>query len=158
MKRGNMKLQNRKGLSTIVATLIIILLTLVAVGIIWVVIRNVVEGGAEQIDVSEKCIAVSLEAVSVTEGSPGVYAVTLKRGADSEGDIGVKVNVFLGPTTSSGVLNFGAFGELDALGTVTKTITTVPTLAGGDKIEFTAFFKDDSGNEQFCSQTNEFTF
>ena len=38
---------NKKGLSTIVATLLIILLTLVAVGIIWIVIRNVVQTGTD---------------------------------------------------------------------------------------------------------------
>lgn len=156
-----MRIQNRKGLSAIVATLIIILLTLVAVGIIWVVIRNVVQGGAEQIDISQKCIAVSLEAVTVNEIASGVYAVTLKRGADSQGDLGVKVNVFSGATTSSGVINFGAFGDLDALGTVTRTVNTNTTtpVAGGDKIEFTAFFLDASGNEQLCPQaTQTFNF
>jgi len=153
-----MRIQNRKGLSTIVATLIIILLTLVAVGIIWVVIRNVVESGAEQVDISQKCLAVELSAVSVTE-SAGVYSVTLHRGSDSQGDIGVKVNVFSGLTTNSGVLEFGAFGDLDALGTVTKTVPeSGAILTGGDKIEFTAYFKDDSGDPQLCSHTYEETF
>ena len=153
-----MRIQNKKGLSEIVATLIIILLTLIAVGIIWVVIRNVVEGGAEQVDISQKCLAVELDAVTVNETSSGVYAVTLRRGSDSQGDVGVKVNIFQGIATSSGVLNFGAFGDLDALGTVTKTITTAPILAGGDKVEFTAFFQDVSGNEQLCPQTKSFSF
>lgn len=153
-----MRIQNKKGLSEIVATLIIILLTLIAVGIIWVVIRNVVEGGAEQVDISQKCLAVELDAVTVNETSSGVYAVTLRRGSDSQGDVGVKVNIFQGIATSSGVLNFGAFGDLDALGTVTKTITTAPILAGGDKVEFTAFFQDVSGNEQICPRTNIYNF
>ena len=157
-----MKLQNRKGLSTIVATLIIILLTLVAVGIIWVVIRNVVEGGAEQVDISQRCLAVELSAVTVNETSSGAYSVTLRRGSDSQGDIGVKVNVFLGTTTSSGVMDFGAFGDLDALGTVTKPVNTniapAVLVTPGDNVEFTAFFKDVSGNEQLCSRTNTYNF
>lgn len=37
------KKKDSKGLSTIVATLLIILLTLVAVGVIWIVVRNVME-------------------------------------------------------------------------------------------------------------------
>ena len=36
---------NKKGLSTVVTTLIIILLVLVAIGIVWVVIRGVIESG-----------------------------------------------------------------------------------------------------------------
>lgn len=156
MKRGSIGIQNRKGLSAIIATLLIILLTLVAVGIIWVVIRNVIQGGAESIDLSSKCIAVELNAVTVTDLGSGLYNVTLRRGSDSQGDIGVKVNVFQGPTTSSGVQDWGAFGELDALGTVTRP-TTIP-LTGGDKVEFTAFFRDASNNDQLCSQTNNFLF
>jgi len=158
MKRGSMKIQDRKGLSAIVATLLIILLTLVAVGIVWFVINNLIKSGAEQVEIGQKCVSVTLEAVIVTETSSGVYNVTLKRGADSQGDIGVKVNILLGTTTSSGVLDFGAFGDLDTLGTVTRTITTAPALAGGDKVEFTAFFQDASGNEQLCSLTNSFNF
>ena len=42
--------RGKRGLSTIVATLIIILLVLVATGIIWVVVRNDIKGNAEQID------------------------------------------------------------------------------------------------------------
>ncbi len=155
-----MRIENKKGLSEIVATLIIILLTLVAVGIIWVVIRNVVEGGAQQVDISQKCLAVELNAVTVNETSPGVYGVTLRRGSDGEEDIGVKVNVFSGQATSSGVIDFGAFGDLDALGTVTGSVdtNTATPVVGGDKIEFTAFFRDASGNEQLCPQTKSFSF
>ncbi|MEK6904296.1 MAG: hypothetical protein AABW87_01760 [Nanoarchaeota archaeon] len=163
MKRGGIKAQNKKGLSDIVTTLIIIVLSLVAIGIIWVVVRNLVESGAEQIDVSQKCLSVELSAVRVNESSSGVYDVTLKRGSDSQGDIGVKVNIFQGTTLNSGVLNFGAVGDLDAIGTTTKTVNTNADTAtpviGGDKIEFTAFFLDDaSGNEQLCSQTKSFPF
>ena len=39
----------KRGLSGIVATLLIILLVIVAVGIVWVVVRNVVQEGSEQI-------------------------------------------------------------------------------------------------------------
>jgi flagellin-like protein len=48
----------KKGLSAVVTTLIIILLVLVAVGIIWVVVRNVVEEGGSTIDLSVKCLDV----------------------------------------------------------------------------------------------------
>jgi cysteine-rich repeat protein len=41
--------KNSRGLSTVVATLLIILVTLVAVGIIWVVVKNVIQKNADQI-------------------------------------------------------------------------------------------------------------
>jgi hypothetical protein len=155
-----MRTQNKKGLSDIVTTLIIIVLSLVAIGIVWVVVRNLVEGGAEQIDINQKCLSVDLSAVTINETSSGVYSVTLRRGSDSEGDIGVKINIFSGITVSSGVLDFEPFGNLEALETSTKTIdtNTATPVVGGDKVEFTAFFQDASGNEQLCSQTQNFEF
>ena len=157
-----MRIQNKKGLSAIVATLIIILLTLVAVGIIWAVIRNLVEGGAGQVDLSSKCLNVELSGVNVTENAliPGNYSVTLRRGSDSQDDIGVKIAVFKGATENSGVLEFGDFGNLDALGTVTKPVVTVaPALiTEGDSIQFTAYFQDTSGDPQLCSHTYTYSF
>ncbi len=41
--------KNHKGLSAVVTTLIIILLALVAIGILWVVVRNIISEGAEEI-------------------------------------------------------------------------------------------------------------
>jgi len=38
---------NKRGLSTIVVTLIIILISLVAVGIVWVVVNNLIKGEQE---------------------------------------------------------------------------------------------------------------
>lgn len=45
---------NKKGLSTIVETLLIILLTLVAIGIIWIVVRNVVLGEMPQYKITKE--------------------------------------------------------------------------------------------------------
>jgi hypothetical protein len=149
-------MESKKGLSAIVATLLIILLTLIAVGIIWVVIRNVVESGAEQISVNTKCVAVSLEAVSVNETPAGVYAVTLRRGSGGENDLGgVKVNIF-NATGSSGIMDFGTINKAET--EIVTLPTTGTTVIDANKIEFTAFFIDASGNEQLCSQTSEFTF
>ena len=148
-------MENKRGLSAIVATLIIILLVLVAVGIIWVVVRNLIQGGAEQIDISTKCIAIDLRAVSVAPvvGEAGNYSVTLKRMAGGETIDGVKIALF-NETTNSGVLNeFEDFTVLE-----TRTETVVAGIANANKLEYTAYFLDASGNEKLCPQTNSFTF
>lgn len=148
-------MENKRGLSAIVATLIIILLVLVAVGIIWVVVRNLIQGGAEQIDISTKCIAIDLRAVSVASvvGEAGNYSVTLKRMAGGETIDGVKIALF-NETTNSGVLNeFEDFTVLD-----TRTETVVAGITNANKLEYTAYFLDTSGNEKLCPQTNSFTF
>jgi len=67
------------------------------------------------------------------------------------------VNIF-NSTESSGVIDFGA--TIDQLDTVTQPVDTTPSniVLNANKIEFTAYFVDASGNEQYCSQTGEFTF
>lgn len=148
-------MQNTKGLSEIVATLIIILLTLVAVGIIWVVIRGVVTSGTQQISVSAECTAVNLNAVSVVSGPSGTYNVTLHRAAGGDNTLaGIKVNIFDSNGTSSGPLDFGTLQQLG------QSTTSFPTtgIVNGHSIEYTPFFKDSSGNEQLCSNTQTFQF
>ncbi len=147
-------MENKRGLSAIVATLIIILLVLVAVGIIWVVVRNLIQEGAEQIDVSTKCIAVDVRAVSVAPvvGEAESYSVTLRRTAGGEAIAGVKISLF-NDTANSGVLNFTAISELE-----TTTETVVAGVTNADRLEFTVYFLDESGNERLCSQTNSYSF
>ena len=149
MERGKM---NKRGLDAVVTTLLIILLVLVAVGIIWVVVRNVVQQGSEQIEISSKCLAVDLRAVSVANTSLTDYSVTLNRRAGGDAIGGVKVSLF-NDTANSGVRDFGV--TLDELDTKTQTVVGV---TGANKLEFTVYFVDASGNEQPCSQTGTYTF
>ena len=148
-------MENKKGLSAIVATLIIILLVLVAVGIVWVVVRNVVQEGAEQIDISTKCIVIDLRAVNVVSvaGEAGNYSVALRRVAGGEAIAGVKIALF-NETANSGVLN----GFLDLSELETRTEKFAAGITDADRLEFTVYFEDESGNERLCSQTNSYSF
>ena len=147
-------MENKRGLSAIVATLIIILLVLVAVGIIWVVVRNVIQEGTEQVDISTKCIAVDVRAVSVAPvvGSPESYFVTLRRLAGGEVIGGGKISLF-NDTANSGVLNFQALSELG-----TETETVAAGITNASRLEYTVYFIDTSGNERLCPQTNSYSF
>jgi hypothetical protein len=145
---------NRRGLSAVVTTLIIILLVLVAIGIVWVVVRGVVEGGAGQIDITAQCLAVDMNAVGVVETSAGVYDVTLERSAGGDAIDGVKLVLF-NLTGNSAVLNFSA--GPDELETVTRSIDTGDT-GNATKLDYTVYFLDESGNEVLCTQTGHFNF
>ena len=152
-------MESKKGLSAIVATLLIILLTLIAVGIIWVVIRNVVESGAEQVDFGTRCIEVDLEAVAVNETSAGVYSVTLYRNAGGDDIGGVKVSVFNASLASSGPMDFGTINPLgQRTVSLNTSVTPATRVNNGNQVQFTAFFVDASGNEQACTQTGTFDF
>jgi len=153
MVRG--MITGKRGLSAVITTLIIILLVLVAVGIIWVVIGNLLQEGAEQIDISARCLAVDMSAVSVAEvaGEAGNYSVALKRSAGGDAIGGLKLTLF-NSTDNSGVIDLGT--ALDELETKTQKVAAVVTNA--NRLEYTAYFIDSSGNEQICAQTSTFNF
>ena len=148
-------MRNNKGLSDIVATLIIILLVIVAAGIIWVVVRNVVQSGAESVELGQKCFEVNLEYFGVEVEDPAVdnttYSVTLKRLAGGDEIAGVKVTLFNG-TENYGPVDFGSMNEL-----VTKTESVSAGILNANRIEYTPFFTDSAGEEVFC-QTRERIF
>ncbi len=64
-----MKIKGVKGLSSIVATLLIILLVLVAVGILWVVVKNVLQSGAEQISLGKFTLDLEIKQVQIVNDS-----------------------------------------------------------------------------------------
>ncbi len=75
-----MRRSDKKGLSTIVATLLIILLTLVAVGIIWVVVRNMISKDSENIDSRKFSIDLKILSVTKTTDSQTMVQVTRRPG------------------------------------------------------------------------------
>src|SRR3989344_5227029 len=67
----------KRGLSGIVTTLIIILLVLVAVGVIWVVVKNLVQKGSEQVELGQFALDLQIKSAQVEDGN--VTVVVVKR-------------------------------------------------------------------------------
>jgi len=83
--------KNNRGLSTVVTTLIIILLVLVAVGIIWGVVNNLLSKSSGTIESSTECLDLDVKATLITNNSAigngdDDYAITLKRSAAGSQD------------------------------------------------------------------------
>ena len=152
-------INNKRGLSAIVTTLLVVVLVLVAVGIVWGVVKNVLTSGSESVELGGKCMNIDIRAAQVTctDLNPDTCDVVIERtGAGSEEFVGLKI-VFRdsNSTTNSAVIDEP--GNVELL--VGKTISAVPTtLNNPDSIELTVYFKDLSGNEQICSQTTSFNF
>jgi len=92
-------MQDKRGLSAIVATLIIILLVLVAAGIIWVVVRNIISEGAEGIELGRFTFDLSIKSAYID----GTNVKVLIRRSPGGGDlIGVKF-IFFNSTDSISV-------------------------------------------------------
>jgi len=153
-KEDNM-ITNKRGLSTIVTTLIIILLVLAAIAIVWVVISNLVGEKSDEVSFQAKCLSIDVRATAV-ECSGGSCDVTLTRGAMGADDVidGVKL-VFSDGTETSDVIEVS--GDIEILGS--KTEEDIDSgLSNPDKVEVTVYFVDDSGNDQICPNPNPFEF
>ena len=149
-------IQNKKGLSAIVTTLLVILLVLVAVGIVWGVVAGVLRSGAGQLDVGAECLNIQIAAVSTTCGAAAeCNAVVERSGTSSEAVAGYKAVVKpAAGGTSSSVVNVE--GDLAPLATTIIPFTDAPI--GDGIIEVTVYFEDDSGAEQLCPEPSSFSF
>ena len=101
----------KRGLSTIVITLIIILISLVAVGIIWVVVRNVIQSGTEGIALGQFTLGADIINVNVDNSSNNV-SLSVKR-SSGEGEItGIKF-IFSDEADSEIITEKIALGKLE---------------------------------------------
>ncbi len=152
-------MKNNKGLSTIVTTLIIILLVLVAIGIIWSVVKGLLDDSKDDISNSQQCldIEVTVSKLSPTNATSETN-LTLKRTSTGMSDgVGTKV-VFYSEDGNTGVLYFGGESDptlLEPFETSTETFDLVnddAAIAGDEitQIELIPFFYNDNGAEVLC--------
>ncbi len=152
-------MNNKKGLSAIVATLLIILLTLVAVGIIWIVIRNVVQQGTEQISIDAMCVATIVDVTRVATTDNVTYEVTVVRRGGSDPIAGVKLVFTSADGKNSAVTEMDLEG-LKALESRTETVTisdydgTEPPV----RVSAVVYFLDSSNNPVLCNTATMHTF
>ncbi|MCX6746504.1 MAG: hypothetical protein NTU63_00005 [Candidatus Pacearchaeota archaeon] len=101
----------KKGLSTIVTTLIIIVLVLVAIGIVWIVVRNVIQTGTEGVGLSQFTLNAEIKDVTADNVSDNVN-LTVKRNP-GEGEISKIKFIFSIETDSEIVTEEVSLKELE---------------------------------------------
>ena len=160
-------IENKKGMSMIVITMIIILLVIVAVGILWFVVRGALTGGTEQFSLGSKCLSVDIEAsascnnatVAVPQNYFGNCTVRLERkpGGDDIGGVNlIFTNVARDANFIHDVSGNLAEFEIKTEGTDALPINVsfndaVAYVEDVGKMEVIPYFLDDSGNKQLCS-------
>jgi hypothetical protein len=97
-----MNKRDKKGLSTIVVTLLLIVLSLVAVGAVWLVVANVLKSGTQQTTSSVGQLFLSLEVQNVNMKSNGDVDVTVQRNTGA-GDL-KEINFIVSDGTNSKVI------------------------------------------------------
>jgi hypothetical protein len=155
---------DKKGLSTIVVTLILIVLSLVAVGAVWLIVNPMLKSSSSSADITSKCLAVSIDAIQVncSNGATNVMCgITLSRSGTGTDAIGGVKLIFKNSTngiSSTSVIDVS--GNIEAL--VTKRVNSVDTLVSitnrVSAVTVTPYFEDSSGNEKLCSQQSTFNF
>jgi hypothetical protein len=155
----------KKGLSTIVTTLIIILLVLAAIGIIWGPIKNLLTNSSNSLD-QTKCFSLNVQATKVTNatspgGSATSYLVTLKREDSGNGvdSAGAKL-IFYSAKNSSATIDFesdSGASMFTPLQVQTKTVSV--GFANATSVEVTPYYIDpNTGQKQVCTTSQSFDF
>ncbi|MBU2612667.1 MAG: hypothetical protein KKB62_03020 [Nanoarchaeota archaeon] len=155
-------MSKKKGLSTVVTTLIIVLLVLAAIAIIWGPIRNLLSTSTSSLN-QASCFEIELRATRVInitsaggEESNANYNVTLRRsgGASNVAEVGALL-IFYSETANTDPLDFG--DTLGPAGVKTRTILT--GVFNANKVEVVPYMVDpDSGEQIICSSSTTFEF
>jgi len=152
-------MNNKKAMSEVVTTVIMVVLALVAVAVIWTIINNLISDKGAQIGITQKCLDVKLnvESVSGCSGGNGCN-ISVKRAAGGDTLSGVRV-VLKSLTESSRVIDIPT--DIEQLGTVTLNATKLDgdgfNSSMTNKVELTVYFEDDSGETQNCPSTVTYT-
>jgi flagellin-like protein len=73
-------MQNKKGISEVVTTVLIVLLTIVAIAILWGFLQPLFTKSGVKVQMAEQCLSVSLEVTScVNNAATGPTNVSVKR-------------------------------------------------------------------------------
>lgn len=145
-------MQGKQGVSAIIVTVIIVGLALVAAGVVWAVINNIIGTKVESADLNSKCLDVDVKATATTCDATECD-VSLSRGVGSVSIDGVKL-IFYEGNTQGNVQTVA--GNIAILGTATAA-DQAHGLTTPDKVGVRAYFTDSAGTEQICSQEKPYS-
>ena len=146
-------IQNKKGMSAVIVTLLLVMLSIALVGIVYVVVNNVVGDSTSQVASSAKCLNSQIQIVAATYNMTDTNAsVSIKRLAGNDEIAGVRL-IFYNDQGSS--VTFDTANDITTLQTNSYSQINT-TLANVTKIEAAILFADDSGNNNPCTGVVEF--
>lgn len=145
--------KNKKGLSTVVTTLIIILLVLVATGIIWQVVRGLLDTGSSQIADKTTCMDLNIKAIKVINNTATNYSVTLERSATGIEDVYASIVILNDDKEASAPMEFDdVFAS-----TQIRTQSFDAGIVDATEIRVTPYILSD-GEKRFCATPTTFKF
>ena len=147
-------MNNKRAMSAIVITVIMVALVLVAIGIVWAVISNILEERGGQIITGGKCLDVTVKATDILCTST-TCDVTYSRNAGGEEIGGIKI--ILSDGISSIEKDIEA--NIPELATVTQKAIDYSTKLSNmpNSVEIAVYFIGADNKKSLCSNTNTLT-
>ena len=139
----------KRGLSNLIATVLIVLLALAAVAIIWGFLRPTIEGTGPQIDLGIKCVEVEVEPTAcVSDSASNEVNVTVKLKAGTASDIIAAVDFDDGSSAS-------VQETAPSILSTTRISITCPAGSGCNVAEVRAagIVSDTAGNTKICPES-----
>ena len=139
-----------KGISEVITTLIIILLSLVAIGIVWVIISNILQSSSEEIEIGQFTINLDIKSVKIQNSDVNV---TVKRNKGVGNFTGLNF-IFSDGKNSETIRQNETLKELN-----TKTFTFTLTELNATRLKAVSIapiFKLESGKEKQGNIANNF--
>jgi len=137
--------KNRRGLSAIVTTLLIILLSIVAIGAVWVVISNVIDEGSEDINLAQFTLDIAIKSAYVDTADLNNVKVRVRRDVGSGEITGIKF-IFFDGVDSITITEETSLDELDEE-VFSFTPAELGGIGGGATVSIAPIF-DSSGSEK----------
>ena len=146
---------NKKGLSDVVTTVLIILLALAAVIIIWSFVRPAITGAGKGITTGTECFKTDIEVVSCDDGGTAVGnigKVVVKNNGQKAEKVKVVYTTSAGVATTEDITSLASFNSKNVLET---DFGTGFTIVAGDKASVSAVIDADDGTETVCAPTQQ---
>ena len=134
-------MQNKKGISDIISTVLIVLLALAAIAIVWGFIQPTLKGGGTAIDFRQKCIDAEVTPLSC-DASAGNVTVQFTRGEIS------RITAILENSDGTTVLDTQNAPNL--FGTTTHNFGDPTPIAAGETVVAAAVVMNDQGERVTC--------
>jgi hypothetical protein len=145
---------NKKGISDVVTTVLIILLALAAVVIIWAFVRPTIQDTSQNINVASDCLKTEIKPVSCSNTN-GVVVQLVSRGAS---EIKTVKAIVTAPDGSTTVVNAGV--PANDLETVTILASAFdldgdrdPDISAGEIATASVVLKGPDGSEHTCAES-----
>ncbi len=145
--------KSKKGISGVITVVILVALALIAIGVVWATISNIITKNTQSTDLAAKCTPIEVRAISVDDSDDSAVTATLKRSAGGNDISGVYLVYTDGSQYSDRQEVTGNIEPLETKDSAAFNVGFDP-----NKIEVSVYLTDSEGNEYICQQSTEYGF